>query len=1656
MSSRGPRIETRRAREFADELLARARAWIPGWDPSAAHADVGRAVLEIAAQMGSEVAERLDRAGDKLALGLLDWLGLRPRAAVAARMPVAFRLAQTAVASVDAAPPVRLSADAEGAPVVFETETALRIVAARLVHVVGADPSADAFFLPPPGLASLDPLPPLPTRWSLRSFAARGATRLQLEPALGIAPDMLLDVAGRHHRVREVNEDLVGIEPALDAAAGLEQGTVVRAVTSFEPFDRSARNAQFHAVYLGHEDLLLIDTKAVIEVSGAQGLAGAAWSYWGLRAGDSGKDDETPGWQPLTLAQGPAGVVTLSKDPGAIQPRTMGRHQSRWIRASLPQASGDATPVVTETVTLRVNPMKPLDEWVADQPPPVDDLHAMANNTPAETLANFFPFGREPRQFDTFYLASGQALSKPRADVRLNFDMADLTFKALSTLRTGALADRLLAGVARDAHLHLLLLNAGQVVHYPHRGPLRPPLPRLVVGPADDDRPVALDGPAAGRVAAWTEGSGIWETVRVAVSSQGSVWVWVEMLRQPQRSGWLSLGSVGPVAKEESQIDGLVHVEAASGARSIYALREQKLFHRQADGTGETWQPVGLKVGIGTIALKYIAPLRQQGAGRLVDAAVLGMSITGKVYVIGLAPAPERVLKNASSDVMPAGLRDASNRIVAVAANVQRNALIASITGGGPVALQVALDGVVPPGSAIDARLAGNHFDFALLTQGGSKGASLVSWTPFDTQRPSTVFETALPAGIEVAGRAATLLASHVVVPGTSNELVMAPVDLAGRKRVPLTATALVSAAVLPASGTRLEVDDWLAIERSAGAGHAVVQVAADGADARGQTAYELDAHVAGPLPAKEVLLFASTPTPFNATGVSASELVVDPTDTETAEESRWLVTVGTARATLHTVTDLDVDNSTTPPTVTATIAPPLTTTPATAAYRVARPLDADVRSLVKLDATTGDWRAAVLDQSPLAFPNAVPPSQSAIALGVQGGKPTRVLLAQPFTSVPASLEMIVDDAIGEWSRPLGDSPASPDLSWEYWNGSGWAVLPGVTDGTRKLQHSGAVRFQVPADLRATDWAGRTDFWIRVRLVGGDYGQARTVVSTIPKASGTGTEQTVERFLDTVRAPHVLGLRVQYAVNAAELPQHLLSEDNGGLREQSDANRTPGAQVVFFTPLASALPTPGRALYLGFDGRPLDGQPVNLLFVAGREHDHDAHRPLVVEAWTGERFEPVVASDDTRALGETGLVSITFAQPTVVTELFGRELSWLRLRPTSDAGWSPSLAGIHLNAVWSSAAETLTRERLGSSDGSPHLALQLARPPLIAGSLDLRVREPLGEDQRTLLQDLGHDVKADVEDLPGQWVQWHAVADTDDAGPTDRVYALDESTGVVRFGDGRHGMIPPAGPDGIVAFAYRRAEPGTSGADDVPAHRVQARATLSLATPIEGVEATFAADRAAGGAPPEPLARIEKLAPARLRHRDRAVTSADLEDLALQLSPDVAQARCLGRGGRVRLVVVMRGDEPRPAQAVRREMRRRLRAALPPSAAEALDIAEPRLRVLEVALKVGLTTLDGSGALADSIVDRVTALFDPVTGGFDRNGWPLGTLPVADDVSAAVIDLPGVAQIDAVALQEARADGSREPLVRALAQDELVRLAADGIRIDFFIVEAVT
>lgn len=1694
-----PRLDRRRTSDFAAELEARARAWMPAWAIADDEPDLGRALLRVGARFSAEVAERLDGAGGKLRDGLFDWLGVHGEAARPARVPVSFKLADKAIDPVLAVAPSRLQASVDGASVVFETETDVQLVPAKLERIVGME--ADHFYLPPPGLTSLEPAPPLPGQWSLKSFSAPGAEKLQLDPDEGLSPGLVLRAEDQRFRVKAVDKGLAAIEPPL--REGLAQGAVVHKVARFAPFDGSWNDEQLHALYFGSADLFDITAAATLDILGAQGLAGVTWQYWGKRVAADDPDAVT--WQPLEKAteQRYANALTLRKPAGAVESREivpgMG---ARWIRAVAPQV--DRVLLGADRLSVRINydPIPATCQAAAAKASV--GYEAMSNTTPLVVDGAFHPLGRIPRQFDAFYVGSAEAFSKKDAEVQLCFELADLSFQNFAALRFSSRPSPVLAGVTRDGGLQLLEFSSAlqRLVRLNNRQALHPPSPGFF-GARVDEAPVTL---RQGAIAIWERSS----DVLVAAPSDDAVWVWRESyvpLFGFFLSGWKKLPDVTftppAVGQPTPAVDSLVYVSPF-----LVALRDKKLFRCNPDDADPAWTPVAATIGTGVgapvVDFTRIAPVLVTAPIPTINARAVGVAQDLKLYALTFSGAPLRAdcteLRTAvDPDVTPAALLRPDNTLVAVAVGtgMAGRSLLGYRSNVGALTqlavAETALGTARVLGNAIDAGLANFRGVFALCL-GEADGTTKVSrWSPFEAPLPGLLFGTPIPPGLGPAAGAPVVLPAQLVVPVLSSQVLVAPFDPVSC----VTRQAPLLTAILLPPGDPLQPADQVAFTVTTGF---EIATAVSTAQQGGQSLFAYDVRaLAGPI---FVYPAAVAATPSVVDPAALDTVVIAAAHTVAVNQTRLLITTPNSTETYR----VDAFDATTRIATLDRVLDVPNPAPATVGYRMPAPApapnDRRVVPLLQLDpATNGNWDAALLDRTLLALPGGNPVWQQGHAFQSDlNAHPVLVDLATPWVLPPpvsfGQVDFIVDAAVQGWTGQLADTTSNPALSWEYWNGTGWWNL-NVTDRTQHLKRSGAITFKVPGDLRPTDWSGRTSHWIRARLVGGDYGQEEVKVITTPTSPPGATEQTIERNSEDIRAPHVARLHLSYAMKNGVLPTFVLAQDSGSIRDQSEANRTPDAIVEAFVPLPVLLgrlsaaatraddPTEcpdecncngagttrvaaeparpagmatgsaGRALFLGFKG-PLSGGPVRLYLHAVEHEERGVRDTLKVEALVADRFVPLVAEDETRGLGESGMLTLVFDAEPTPRELFGTTLRWLRITSSVQAGaWTPILQGAYLNAAWASATETMRYERLGSSEGAPNLVVNLARPPLLRNTLELRVLEPLGDEERARL--VGDDparVVRDVPDLPGDWVRWEQVFDPADEASDARVYSLDEATGEVVFGDGEHGLIPPIGRDSIVAFRYQRTEPAADGSDRVPANTVAARTKLNLVSPVAGVEAAFAAGQAAGGAPPEQATRILRFGGARLRHRNRAISASDLEALALQSSPDIAQALCLASRTGVRLVVVMRGADPAPNAAQRRELERLL-LGVSPVTLGALRIEGPGLRYLGARLQLRVQDLDDAGAVARDARARIAAWFDTVTGGAEGEGWPLGRSPDASDLALALVDTPRLAGLVDVALSEI-VDGVLErPWPGSLRASDLVVLRDDALQLAFSTAEEV-
>ena len=270
-------------------------------------------------------------------------------------------------------------------------------------------------------------------------------------------------------------------------------------------------------------------------------------------------------------------------------------------------------------------------------------------------------------------------------------------------------------------------------------------------------------------------------------------------------------------------------------------------------------------------------------------------------------------------------------------------------------------------------------------------------------------------------------------------------------------------------------------------------------------------------------------------------------------------------------------------------------------------------------------------------------------------------------------------------------------------------------------------------------------------------------------------------------------------------------------------------------------------------------------------------------------WKSLEAIDETQLLTEPGLVRFIGPTDALLRQEFGQSLYWLRLR--WDGGEfliPPRLRRILTNTTWAAQVLSLMNEVLGSSTGYPNQRFLTSQYPVLENPV-LEVREDLSSAEqaallardRTILNVLRDDMGS-VEEI---WVRWQEVPDFYSSEAGDRHYLLNHLTGEIQFGNGQQGRVPPLARQNIRLRQYRTGG-GKSG-------NKSSNTITELKTTLPYISAVVNPEAASGAADPESLAQVQARGPKQLRHRGRAVTMQDLEDLALAASSEVAWVRAI-------------------------------------------------------------------------------------------------------------------------------------------------------------------
>lgn len=339
-------------------------------------------------------------------------------------------------------------------------------------------------------------------------------------------------------------------------------------------------------------------------------------------------------------------------------------------------------------------------------------------------------------------------------------------------------------------------------------------------------------------------------------------------------------------------------------------------------------------------------------------------------------------------------------------------------------------------------------------------------------------------------------------------------------------------------------------------------------------------------------------------------------------------------------------------------------------------------------------------------------------------------------------------------------------------------------------------------------------------------------------------------------------------------------------------------------------------------------------------------------------------------------------------------------------------AGSNETTVRALQCQLVDGERLGEGSGIPGQAFTIARPPVIAPSLD-------GLDFMLGIESDETGAGRTIREVDGvAYELWAETPTFVDCPPGAKVYQLDRASGRIQFSpsasQGGGGAVPPAGK--TIRAWYRR---GGGRAGNVAA------GTLTQVKPaIAGIEVTNP-ERAGGGSDLETLDALIRRAPSCLYSLRVAVTARDYEQVALSTggiarASAVADAELWRHAQRGMVVVRIMPEidvSGLPNGAVSETIVRDHRVdAIRDRAEAALEDRRPLgiltrvdwVKVRAVAVNARVMASPGADLVAteQGIHRRINALLSPL------NERPIGQEIRASEVYEQILAEPGVRYAD--------------------------------------------
>lgn len=376
------------------------------------------------------------------------------------------------------------------------------------------------------------------------------------------------------------------------------------------------------------------------------------------------------------------------------------------------------------------------------------------------------------------------------------------------------------------------------------------------------------------------------------------------------------------------------------------------------------------------------------------------------------------------------------------------------------------------------------------------------------------------------------------------------------------------------------------------------------------------------------------------------------------------------------------------------------------------------------------------------------------------------------------------------------------------------------------------------------------------------------------------------------------------------------------------------------------------------------------------------------------------SQDETAALTKSGMIRLTIPEKiaSVVIDKFSQadySLCWLRCRIVSGQyEIPPKISAIKINAIYVTQgltnADTEEKE-VFTSNGLPNQSFTIQNNPIIEF----------------------HELQEIIDSKPEKL--WQEVDDLDASGPEDNHFSIDTINGVIFFGDGISGKIPPK--DSKFKIKYR-----FSNTDEVP---VLGSATKFAITnnknkPIPKEDITVTHFWQSGGMKRESIDDAIVRARQELKIPSKAVSTDDFEYIAKQ-TPGLRVARAFAfnspeTNNTVTVIVVPYSPlkNPIPSDVFLHNVCQHLDKHR--LITTNLHVVGPNYVRISVNAVIKIRPKYDPKLIEGRVIDILDTFFAPFPREKGQKGWPFGRTVYRSEVYKVIQDVEGIDRVQTLTL----------------------------------------